>query len=293
MRNNQPISQREFEIPDDTTLMSTTDIDSHIRYANAAFISVSGFDRDELLGQPHNLVRHPDMPREAFADMWATLKAGDSWTALVKNRRKNGDHYWVRANATPVMRNGRLQGYMSVRTKPTRAEIDAAEAFYRDMREGRAGDRRFHKGLVTRTGWMAWRSWPQRLSASGAIRLGAVLNAAAVPAALAVLDLGGAAIGVAGAVSALAAGAACLALEARLARPLGVVLRQAKAVASGSPERNLNLDRVDEVGMILRAINQSGLNLRSLVDDVHAQVLGLTTASGEIAAGSTDLSVRT
>lgn len=81
--------------------MSTTDTQSHIVYANAAFVEVSGFPYEEIVGQPHNMVRHPDMPKEAFADMWATIKGGQSWTALVKNRRQNGDHYWVRANATP------------------------------------------------------------------------------------------------------------------------------------------------------------------------------------------------
>ena len=110
MRNNLPVTEREYEIAADATLMSTTDLDSRITYANAAFVAVSGFEKEELLGQPHNLVRHPDMPREAFADMWATLRAGQSWTALVKNRRKNGDHYWVRANATPVRRDGQVVG---------------------------------------------------------------------------------------------------------------------------------------------------------------------------------------
>ena len=77
MRVNEPITQREFEFPDSATLMSTTDTQSHITYANAAFIEVSGFAREEIMGQPHNLVRHPDMPKEAFADMWATLKGGE------------------------------------------------------------------------------------------------------------------------------------------------------------------------------------------------------------------------
>ena len=76
MRLNQPVTQREFDFPDDATLMSTTDEQGNITYANAAFIAVSGYDRDEITGQPHNMVRHPDMPREAFADMWSTLKAG-------------------------------------------------------------------------------------------------------------------------------------------------------------------------------------------------------------------------
>jgi aerotaxis receptor len=135
MRNNQPVTQHEFELPDNATLMSTTDTRSHLTYANAAFLAVSGFSREEIHGQPHNMVRHPDMPAEAFADMWRTLKGGEPWTALVKNRRKNGDHDWVRANATPVVRHGQATGYMSVRTKPSREEVAAAETLYRDFRE--------------------------------------------------------------------------------------------------------------------------------------------------------------
>ncbi|WP_291066587.1 PAS domain-containing protein [Hydrogenophaga sp.] len=98
--------------------MSATDLESRITYANAAFVSISGYSIQELLGQPHKLVRHPDMPAAAFADMWATLKAGLSWTGLVKNRCKNGDFYWVRANVSPMVRDGRLVGCISVRTKP-------------------------------------------------------------------------------------------------------------------------------------------------------------------------------
>lgn len=154
MRNNQSVTQREFEFPDNATLMSTTDSQSYITYANVAFVEVSGFDLEELQGQPHNIVRHPDMPKEAFADMWTTLKGGEPWTAVVKNRRKNGDHYWVRADATPVVRGGRPVGYMSVRTQASREEIAAAEALYKDFREGKAGSRRFQKGLIVRTGLM-------------------------------------------------------------------------------------------------------------------------------------------
>jgi aerotaxis receptor len=92
MRLNEPVTQREHELADGATLMSTTDPDSRITYANDAFVAASGYSREELTGEPHNLVRHPDMPPTAFADMWATLKDGLPWTALVKNRRKDGDH---------------------------------------------------------------------------------------------------------------------------------------------------------------------------------------------------------
>lgn len=170
-RINQPVTQQEYQFPSGETLLSTTDTSSHISYANAAFIRTSGFSAEELLSEPHNLVRHPDMPVEAFADMWRSLRAGQSWTALVKNRRKNGDHYWVRANAAPMRRNGQLVGYLSVRTKPSRVEIDATQALYQRFREGRAGGLRFHCGLVVRTGLLSWTSALQLLPTAWRIRL--------------------------------------------------------------------------------------------------------------------------
>ena len=195
MRNNQPVSQREFDFADDATLMSTTDTSSHVTYANAAFIAVSGYERDEIIGQPHNLVRHPDMPPEAFADMWATLKGGESWSALVKNRRKNGDHYWVRANATPVRRNGQVLGYMSVRTKPTRSEVAAAEDLYRRFREGRSGSLAFHKGTLVRRGAMAWTTVLKTASVGARVWAGCAASAALAIAALPVAGVAGVTLG--------------------------------------------------------------------------------------------------
>jgi aerotaxis receptor len=155
MRTNLPVTNQEFVIPEGVTLVSTTDLQSRITYCNPAFVAVSGFEREELIGQPHNLVRHPDMPTEAFRDMWTTLASGSPWSALVKNRRKNGDHYWVVANATPVMENGQAVGYMSVRTKPTREQVQSAEALYARMRsEHESGSHSvaLHHGRAVRTG---------------------------------------------------------------------------------------------------------------------------------------------
>ncbi len=118
-----------------------------------------------------NIVRHPDMPEQAFADMWSTPRAGESWTALVKNRRKYGGYYWVRATVTPIRRNGQITGCMPVRTKPSRDEIASAQACYRAFRENTAVGMRFHRGLIVRTGPRAWCSalmrmpvrWPNRM----------------------------------------------------------------------------------------------------------------------------------
>ncbi|MGQ0417897.1 PAS domain-containing protein, partial [Bacillus sp. HC-TM] len=108
MRQNLPVTGRNLELPKDANILSTTSPQSHITYVNPDFIKISGFTEEELLGQPHNIVRHPDMPPAAFEHMWSTLKSGRSWMGLVKNRCKNGDHYWVSAYVTPIAKNGSM-----------------------------------------------------------------------------------------------------------------------------------------------------------------------------------------
>jgi aerotaxis receptor len=293
MRVNTPVTQREYEFPEQATLMSTTDTQSRITYANAAFVDVSGFTLDEIQNQPHNLVRHPDMPKEAFGDMWATLKGGEPWTALVKNRRKNGDHYWVRANATPVIRNGQHQGYMSVRTKASREEIAAAERLYADMREGRAGHIKLHKGLLLRTGLMGLTSVFKTMGVRNRIRLPLALLLAALAGGSAAMGLGGAQWAQFAGLSAVGVLLAGWFLESQLAGPLEHLREQALRVATGDTQKVAHMDRVDEIGMTLRSISQLGLMFRWLIDDVSQQVLTVQTAVTEIAQGNNDLSQRT
>lgn len=156
MRNNQPITQQETIVPDGVFIYSRTDTRGTIIEANKAFAEISGFEQSEMLNQPHNMIRHPDMPAEAFADMWSNLKAGRPWSGLVKNRRKDGGFYWVRANASPVRENGQIVGYQSVRTPPSREDIATAEKLYRLIRQG---DRsiRIEAGRVVRNK-AVWRS---------------------------------------------------------------------------------------------------------------------------------------
>jgi len=293
MRNNQPVTQREYEFPDDVTLMSVTDIQSYITYANEAFIEVSGFERDELMGQPHNVVRHPDMPSEAFADMWATLKKGQSWTALVKNRRKDGDHYWVRANATPIERAGQVCGYISVRTKPSRDEVAAAEELYRRFREGRARGLAFRNGLIVRTGWLAWTSIHARLSVRWRIRTACAIAALIAAAPPAFLGLSAAHVAVLAGSALLGALAACVLLERQLAGPIANILAHAQYGANSFKAPNVHLPRIDEIGMLMRVVNQSVLNLRVPINDLARRARVLDRSSGEISQASADLSGRT
>ena len=136
MRINQPVSKVERHLQEGAFIVSMTDLRGVITYVNDEFIRVSGFTQEELIGQPQNLVRHPDMPPEAFEDLWRTIKAGKPWQGLVKNRCKNGDFYWVDANVTPVEEKGAIVGYVSIRSKPTQTQVEEAEAMYARARAG-------------------------------------------------------------------------------------------------------------------------------------------------------------
>ena len=135
MRNNQPVTQKEQDFSADVRLISMTDLQGDITFVNRDFIQLSGFTEEELIGSHHNLVRHPDMPPAAFADLWQTVKSGQTWQGIVKNRCKNGDHYWVNAYVMPIVQNGKTIGYQSVRSKPSREQIVSAEALYSKMRQ--------------------------------------------------------------------------------------------------------------------------------------------------------------
>jgi len=293
MRTNEPVTGHEFEVPAGATLMSSTAPDSRIRYANETFVAVSGYTREELQDEPHNIVRHPDMPQEAFADMWRTLKEGEPWIAMVKNRRKDGDHYWVRANAVPVVRDGRVAGYLSVRTQASRPEIDQAEALYRDLREGRANGRRLHKGLVLRGAAWRPRNWLRTAGIRARMR---ALAALALPCWFGLgwaLGLRESALFEAVAGGALILAALVMLLEHQIARPLEMLRHEALAIATGTRHDAALMDRVDEIGITLRAVSQLGLMFRWLIGDAAQQAASVTTASSEIAQGNSDLSART
>ena len=227
MRSNLPVTQQGYVLRPGMTIVSRTDLKGRITYVNADFIEASGFDMDELIGEPHNLVRHPDMPEEAFADMWATLKAGLPWTGLVKNRRKNGDHYWVVANATPVLENDAVSGYMSVRTQPTAAQVAQAEALYRRFKSGQATGIALHRGEVVSTSGLS-RINPQRLLQGTTLSTRFALLATA---GVATVGTTGAAVALAStplAAASMLLGLATLVSGGRMARRLASGLRHAQ-----------------------------------------------------------------
>lgn len=149
MRLNLPVSNIEFALPDGVVIVSKTDLKGVITYCNNTFVEISGRSRDEIIGAPHNIVRHPDMPPEAFADLWKTIKANKPWQGVVKNRRKDGSFYWAISNITPLLENGEAVGYVAFRYKATPEQIEAASDAYRQIREG-ARKLRIEEGRVVR-----------------------------------------------------------------------------------------------------------------------------------------------
>ena len=291
---NQSLTPNEVLLPDDVTLMSMTDLQGRITYVNEAFVRYSGYTRDELLGESLSILRHPEMPAQVFADMWATVRQGEVWSGVLKNRCKNGDFYWARANMTPMYRRGQLVGYMSVRNKTARGFIEAVERVYPAFVSGQTRGLVFYKGRIQRRGWLrGWSDRLQNLTVRSRIRLASLAGWAGLQLACLLLALPAASWLWLAPISALLSLLGAAWLEHQIARPLQVVLGQALKVAAGSPDNDVNIGRIDEIGMVLRAINQAGHNVRSLVDDVGHQLEGLRQASGEVVQASLDLSQRT
>ncbi|QYJ84666.1 methyl-accepting chemotaxis protein [Shewanella mesophila] len=137
MRNNQPVTKSERALTDDCILLTTTDLNGKVKYANQGFTQASEYTFDELHQQPHNIVRHPDMPSAVYESMWSRLKLGKPWTGVIKNRTKSGDYYWVNAYVAPVFENGEIHEYQSVRKKATADQIRRASQIYQALNEGK------------------------------------------------------------------------------------------------------------------------------------------------------------
>jgi len=127
------VTSVETPYPQGKLIVSRTDTSGVITQCNQSFVDMSGYTEAELIGQPHCILRHPDMPSAAFDDLWKTVQAGRQWNGYVKNLRKDGGHYWVYATVVPNVRDGKIVGFTSVRREPSREKVLAAEAQYRNM----------------------------------------------------------------------------------------------------------------------------------------------------------------
>ena len=291
MRTNLPVTGIEYILQDGQSIVSKTDTKGRITYVNPAFIEVSGFEAEELIGKAHNVVRHPDMPLEAFADLWQTLQAGLPWTGMVKNRRKNGDFYWVVANVVPIKERGSTVGYMSVRTRPEREQVKAAEALYRSLRTGEAKGIAIRRGQPARTGWRGHIAAMRHLPLGR--RLALLLGTQSALLAVLAAAVDGTPWRVLAGAGALLTLLAWRELQFAVVRPLRQAEDAVYALAGGDLSYNPPAGRDDEVGRLLLALRQLKVNLTAIVGDVRANVASIEAASQGIAAGNQDLARRT
>ncbi|HMN47253.1 MAG TPA: methyl-accepting chemotaxis protein [Povalibacter sp.] len=295
MRDNGPTTQTEYVLPDDEVIITHTDPASRITYANPAFLSSSEFSLEECLGQPQNIVRHPDMPKEAFADLWATIRSGRSWTGIVKNRRKSGGFYWVRANVTPMIENGRISGYMSVRVKPTREEIQAAERVYAAIRQGRAGALTLREGKVVDTSLVG--AFGRALSPSLRISSCWVLGFLTLLFSVLTMHLARStgmnwAAG-AGALGALVSLANLIYVQQKVVRPLIALQKATFRLVSGDTRTRITDEGVSCIVAVAQTLEQVRVKLDGVLKDNLAAAGEVRERVGAVVAANTELSNRT
>lgn len=128
------VTDIEIPYPEGRLIVSRTDPQGFITHVNQSFVAMSGYTEPELIGSPHSILRHPDMPAAAFRDLWETVRAGRTWQGYVKNLRKDGGFYWVKATVIPNIRQGQVIGFTSVRRKPSREMVERSIALYQSLR---------------------------------------------------------------------------------------------------------------------------------------------------------------
>ncbi|MCG2584186.1 PAS domain-containing methyl-accepting chemotaxis protein [Massilia sp. TS11] len=268
--------------------MSKTDLQGNITYVNRDFIKISGFSEEELLGAPQNIVRHPDMPPAAFADFWRTIRAGRAWNGFVKNRCKNGDHYWVEVQAAPLVQDGRINGYTSIRVKPRREDVAAAEAAYARLR---AGDNsiRIEAGRVVAVSWRDRFAFLQRLSLRHrlGISMGLLVTAFAVCAAVPGMALPAAVAGV------LLASLCYRWITAHILDPMEAMCADIGRMASGDLSARIDDGGYREVSALRQALRVLQTNVKLLIGQIKEVSGSVSEGAAAMAQGQGELSTRT
>jgi len=237
MKSNTPVTNKENDYSASMRIVSTTDLKGVVTYANNDFISISGFEKDELIGKSHNVVRHPDMPPAAFNDLWQDIKAGKPWMGVVKNRCKNGDYYWVNAYVTPIIENNTVAGYQSVRLKPSQKDVSNAENLYKALWKPASGlSTLINKFTPNLTGKIVLTNIAVLLSGLASIKvIGADSNISLVTSAIIML----------------LTGAACAHF---VARPWKQAAKESQDIFNNAVARQVYTGRQDELGQLQSVI---------------------------------------
>ncbi|WP_421868466.1 methyl-accepting chemotaxis protein [Motiliproteus sp.] len=273
MKVNLPVTNREIPVRQEQSIISMTDLKGAITYINQDFIEISGYTEEELIGKNHNIIRHPDMPPAAFKNLWDTVKAGNPWRGMVKNRCKNGDHYWVDAFVTPVIKDGQTIGYQSVRSKPSQDQIDAAESLYtkvnnqklaelpkqRDLRMGISSQFKWLQSL-----WLILMLAGLWLASSGSDT--ALFSFAAL--ALALYGLG------------------FFWVNQQVTQPLRVMVKATKSLANGDLQVPIVADKVGGIGDMQLSLNMVRARMKTVIGRIQESTNDLAAASTQLSSMS-------
>jgi len=294
MRNNLPVTNIEYILKDSDMVVSKTDLHGNITYANRDFVTISGYSEEELLGAPQNILRHPDMPEEAFADMWRSLQSGKAWTGIVKNRSKNGNFYWVEANAAPIMENGRITGYTSIRVKPSREQVAATEQAYRIVKSG-SGELEIRNGMALRRTLFSRCYLPKTLSIKA--KMGCSAGALMLLFGFNALTAGNADYAAwsraAGALGVLLAGLSAVLLYRDAVTPLARIRQDVERMSVGDLTGKIASDGNDELAGLVQTLRILQTNVKLLVGQIKEATALVNAGAAEIASGNLDLSGRT
>jgi methyl-accepting chemotaxis protein len=262
MKLNMPITKNEVQLTADQFLVTKTDLKGKIIYANQPFVDISGYSMEELVGSNHNILRHPEMPEAIFENLWETLKMGRPWTNCIKNRCKNGDYYWVKANITPIFNKGKVESFMSVRVKASEREIESANECFQQLTEN---SKRLPSAKSVSDNNLA-----AIHNKSSAIALGLML---VVCAAIFGLNLGIEFLAVAPLVGFFALYVQVDSfLKKRVIEPINDIKMTMMRISQGEYLVNKKLDESGEIGDLSRAINMLGVKLCFDVSDAKDQI---------------------
>jgi len=262
MKKNLPVTSTERSFDGELRIVSTTDKKGITTYANEHFIALSGFSEEELYGKNHNIVRHPDMPPIAFADLWDTIKAGGPWMGVVKNRCKNGDYYWVDAYVTPIFEGSEIVGYQSVRTTPNREHVKTADGLYRKIRENRFS-------LLDKLGWLKLGMRGKLIATQISVLLAVIIMMTGTETTLSLTLMAGMLLVLAGGVFA----------TYQIMKPWTKAAAQARSIFSNDIARAVYTRRSDELGDMQLAILALQARIKTILVRVNDAASALNNAA--------------
>jgi aerotaxis receptor len=285
----------ETVLEDGKPIVTTSDLQGHLTYANATFIEASGFADQELNGRKQNVLYHADMPPELDADMWRTVLSGEPWRGLVKYSRKDGGFFWCIANVTPVIEKGRTTGFMSVCTKPKREQIQEAEQLYRTVKGSNPEGIRILRGAAAARGWRRLANALRDITLAQRLALcfGSMAALALSMAAHAVLPYSDSALHVQALLMAALALYGWRNLHRAVVAPIQASINAARILAGGDLTTRMAVDRHDELGQLQAFVRQLNLNLASILVDIRSNFTLTRSTTTLVRTANVDLSART